>query len=123
MRTPLSVRFASERQLGSRVRWALLATALLSSVREAGMLPMIVLGCWTLLSCMVSYRSLKSLAEFEKKGSRQMLVIRCVDVLFFGLSPFWMGETPLWLLTIPTVVIEGLVNRVTSRIWIVGGGF
>ena len=49
-----------------------------------------------------------------------MLIIRIVDILFFGLSPLWMGETPLWLLTIPTVVIEGLVNRRTSRIWIVG---
>ena len=120
MRTQLSVRYSSEKQLGSRVRWALLATALLASFRESDMLPMVAMGCWALLSCMLAHRSLKSLDQFEKTGARQMLIIRIVDILFFGLSPLWMGETPLWLLTIPTVVIEGLVNRRTSRIWIVG---
>lgn len=120
MKTSLTVRFASEKQLGVRVRWALLATALLASIREAGPLALVALCCWGVLSCMISARCLKSLEQFERGGNRQLLIVRCVDVLMFGLSPFWMGESPLWLLTIPTVIIEGLVNRKVRNIWIVG---
>lgn len=121
MRTSLTVRYSSETQFGVKIRWAMLATAFLASFKEADPRALIVLGAWALLSGMISHRSLRTIEIFEKGGNRRLFGIRCVDVLLFGLSALWMGETPLWLLTIPIVIVEGLVNRVTRRIWLIGG--